>query len=644
MLTTSTAKNQDNIWRSDIEGLRAIAILSVIAFHLNQQAAPNGYLGVDIFFVITGYLIYGQLLGNGYANSIENVVLFCKRRFLRVFPTLIIWIPILIFVLSFYLLPKVHDNYLITGYLSLLSLSNLHLAITGFDYFGPKAYQNPFLPMWSISVEDQFYLLIALVLYLSLKRGVVALSTITLFVLSLLYAADMNLFGLKGTHYSIGARYFEFLTGGLFYLFERGGGGGFLRWLKLPAMASLLILVFYPWQLSGGQIYIYLVCVMTGIVLAVRPSESDIAYRLVSSNFFMLFVGRISFGLYVFHMPIITIFELSYGPFLGVGLSTVLCIAAMLLLAWLNYKLVETRIINYYRTANPKLIGIRKAYFLLPLFVSLTLSICFSYLNRFNTTAVNWADQISQSTLTPTRIGTQNVYILGDSHAQMLFPAFNQIADEGAYSFIDKSGSACFIGPDVSYRVDGKVENRCLAHQNTFFKSLYDGEIPVGSIIFIGNRVSAYTLPRLLSYADKPVEGFYIADSYYTVSDGDSIDKYVQLIHNLVKELPTYKFVYLLPIPELLIDTSRCIHNPTINECSVDRSVEEAYLRDLKSKLLTIEEPNMRFVDAIDTVCTDKKCANIVNGIAIYRDDDHLSKHGALRTVSNIRAALNSWN
>lgn len=645
MHTILDSKNQGNIWRSDIEGLRAIAILSVIGFHLNQQAVPNGYLGVDIFFVITGYLIYGQLLGSGYAGSLDNVALFYKRRFLRVFPTLIIWIPLLVFALSFYLLPNVHDNYLVTGYLSLLSLSNLHLAITGFDYFGPKANQNPFLPMWSISVEDQFYLLVALILYISLKRGVVLLVTVTLFVLSLLYAVNINNLGLGGTHYSIGARYFEFLTGGIFYLLEgRERSLGLLRYLKLPAMVSLLMLVFYPSQFSGGQIGIYVACLMTGLVLAGRPSESDNTYRFISSNALMLFIGRISFGLYVFHMPVITIFELNYGPFREVGWPIVFCVLTMVLLASLNFKIVEAQIINFYRNTNPKLIGIEKIYFLLPLFLSLFLSISFSYLNRFNPTLVKWADQISQSTLNPTGAAAQAVYILGDSHAQMLFPAFNKISTEGGYSFIDKSGSACFIGPDVSYRANGKVEKRCLAHQNSFFESLYNREIPVGSIIFIGNRISAYTSPELMSYADKPVEGVYIADSYYTVSDGELMSKYVENIHKLVKNLPSYRFVYLLPIPELLIDTSRCIHNTTIRECSVDRTIEETYLRDLKSKLLTIEEPNMRFVDVIDTVCTNKKCSNIANGYAIYRDDDHLSKYGALSTVSLIRAAFNSWN
>ena len=160
---------QKHYWRKDITGLRALAVLPVLIFHAFPQWMPGGFYGVDIFFVISGYLISG-IIFRGLVNDSFSFADFYVKRVKRIFPNLI---ALLIFVLVvgwFVTTATEYHDIGINVYRSALFYQNIEL-MTGPGYFDPLSKNNPLLHMWSLAVEEQFYVVFPLIAFLIWKIG-----------------------------------------------------------------------------------------------------------------------------------------------------------------------------------------------------------------------------------------------------------------------------------------------------------------------------------------------------------------------------------------------------------------------------------------------------------------------------------------
>ena len=145
-----------NLYRSEIDGLRCIAVVAVVFGHFFPKIFPQGFLGVDVFFVISGYVISKLLLSLDNSKSINFLLNFYSRRIKRILPALYT-VTAMTFLISFLVLSRVDGYTSNTGKYSLLGLSNMYLWHISNDYFGLAAAQNPFTQTWSLSVEAQFY-------------------------------------------------------------------------------------------------------------------------------------------------------------------------------------------------------------------------------------------------------------------------------------------------------------------------------------------------------------------------------------------------------------------------------------------------------------------------------------------------------
>jgi peptidoglycan/LPS O-acetylase OafA/YrhL len=144
-----------NKYRPEIDGLRAFAVVAVIINHFNKQLLPNGFLGVDIFFVISGYVITSSLAGRGASTFFEFVKGFYARRIKRLLPALALFVLITsVLICLFNPEPSMS---LAVGWQSLFGMSNINLYQTATDYFAPSSELNPFTHTWSLGVEEQFY-------------------------------------------------------------------------------------------------------------------------------------------------------------------------------------------------------------------------------------------------------------------------------------------------------------------------------------------------------------------------------------------------------------------------------------------------------------------------------------------------------
>jgi peptidoglycan/LPS O-acetylase OafA/YrhL len=166
-MTTMAAytKNSDikGSYRPEINGLRALAVVAVIINHFNKDILPSGYLGVDIFFVISGFVITSSMAGRSSRNFGDLLMGFYVRRIKRLVPALVVFVVITSFLICMF--NPNPGTYLQTGMTSLFGLSNLFLLKNSIDYFATSTELNPFTHTWSLGVEEQFYFLFPFLLW-----------------------------------------------------------------------------------------------------------------------------------------------------------------------------------------------------------------------------------------------------------------------------------------------------------------------------------------------------------------------------------------------------------------------------------------------------------------------------------------------
>ena len=177
-------------YRPEIDGLRAIAVISVIIYHLNENWLSGGFLGVDIFFVISGFLITGIIITEIQQNSF-SFKQFYTRRIKRIYPAFITVMALVSFIASAIFIYNDFNKLRKTIELAIAFLSNFYLGLTQ-GYFDLSANENPALHIWSLAVEEQYYLIFPLILILAYKkfREIKVLFIITLILFFILLATS----------------------------------------------------------------------------------------------------------------------------------------------------------------------------------------------------------------------------------------------------------------------------------------------------------------------------------------------------------------------------------------------------------------------------------------------------------------------
>lgn len=330
---------QSKFYRPEIDGLRAIAIIAVIINHFDHELLRSGHLGVDIFFVISGFVITQSLSSRHYLSFWKFIVEFYTRRIKRLAPALIFFVAFTSFLSLIFIDPItiLSAFSLRTGIAALFGVSNLYLFKNATDYFGSSAELNPFTHTWSLGVEEQFYLLFPLIIWFSgyfrkHAKGTLAFVSILsiggfLSLLSSLWLMKANpTFGF----YLMPTRFWELAIGSLAFLLVRQrvtGSNQFERHIfSTPILLLIVAALFLPQTLS--HISSLMVVFFTALLMVmIRPG--CFTYKLLTLRP-VLFLGVISYSLYLWHWSIITICRWTIGihwwtvPF---QLATILALA-----------------------------------------------------------------------------------------------------------------------------------------------------------------------------------------------------------------------------------------------------------------------------------------------------------------------------
>jgi peptidoglycan/LPS O-acetylase OafA/YrhL len=303
-------------YRRDIDGLRAVAVVAVILNHFYQGVLPSGFLGVDIFFVISGYVITQSLVSQQYSSWSEYLLGFYTKRIRRLLPALFFCVFITLLVLLF-LSASVRKEIFNTGATSLLGLSNVYLYYIASDYFSVDATLNPFTHTWSLGVEEQFYFVYPFLLawcglVFSRKRNGNPRALLLLAALSLisfsLYFFSYHLDPVA-SFYLMPMRFWELCLGGLVFLF--GDKFGFLKKSYWSALCffSIMCVLFFPAEL---RLYTTVVCAVCTAGLIVSAPDKDFFGQVLSSRLFV-YIGTLSYSLYLWHWVVLVLGRYALG-------------------------------------------------------------------------------------------------------------------------------------------------------------------------------------------------------------------------------------------------------------------------------------------------------------------------------------------
>ncbi|HEY1036337.1 MAG TPA: acyltransferase family protein [Pseudoxanthomonas sp.] len=445
-------------YKPEIDGLRAIAVLAVVGFHAGVGPAA-GFVGVDVFFVISGYLITRMLRQEVLAHRRIDIIDFYARRARRILPALLV-VTVATLLASAALLPPAELRQTVqAGAAAFAFAANVFFATAANGYFDPEAHANPLLHLWSIGVEEQFYLAWPLVVLLARRRpvlvfGLIAAASFAAAEWLLAHGQD------RAAFYQAPMRAWELAAGGLVAV------------SRIPAR---------PWVAPLGVVVVLVACLVplarfpgTGALLPVVGAGMVIAgvhagqRNVLLASRPLVLVGLVSYSLYLWHWPVMV---------LGKALPVWLQVAAALAAAAASYRWIEQplrrRLVRPARPTVAVAAGCVAVMCVSTLAVARTLPAAAPLTDDFAETArlipiykMGCDDWYKSAAVKPCVFGDERAphtaVIMGDSVALQWFPAVRRIFDRPGWRLVVLTKSSCpMVNVDWFYDRIGGIYTAC---------------------------------------------------------------------------------------------------------------------------------------------------------------------------------------
>jgi len=416
-------------YRPAIDGIRAIAIISVFIFHLNNEWLPGGFLGVDIFFVLSGYLITAIILINIEIEEF-SLLKFYQRRIARIFPAFAV-VSIFIFGCSS-LIYNPHD-FASTGAAGLaaaLSIANIKYMIQG-NYFDISVDAQPFLHYWSLSVEEQFYLIFPLLLLITAKyKHLQKLFGLMAILAIISFSFSIYLYSIKPTwaFYLLPTRAWELLSGCGLAVFTRHYRSNpiNLRLNNIIPLAGLIIIIASLFMINEDSLFpVHMILPVIGTLLIIGFSTAtkNVVEELLSYPP-LTYIGKISYSLYLWHWPIFSFIDYSLyseSDSLRLGLKVLFSFSASIV----SYHYLEHPLRNYLNIPNKKIFA-----YMAFLCLSMAIVVTGYNIRKDNYISVK-TDQVKDGGfIVNHHIGNCSIILMGDSNGSMYAKSLVEIAKQ----------------------------------------------------------------------------------------------------------------------------------------------------------------------------------------------------------------------
>jgi peptidoglycan/LPS O-acetylase OafA/YrhL len=333
-------KNNKKKILNHIQFLRGISVILVFFYHLNLRYFDYGFLGVDIFFVISGFVITSIISNEIKKTKIFDFYNFYTRRFKRIYPALFFVLTISFFLIIFLQPLDLFLDNLKVYFLSLFGVSNFYYLFLKKDYFD-TVFNDPFAHTWSLGVEEQFYIIFPLLLFFILKYEKYLKSILILSLLVFIGIVFSNIFveNIKLIFYSPFFRFWEFLIGTLtFFLTKKIKIKN--NHLSLSALFVLFLFILIPKNINLPNT-ILITCILTSLFILFYKKNKKKLSNYIIENKPMLFLGNVSYSFYLWHLPVIYFYDLY---FLQSLFRVPLLFLIIISLSFLSFRIIENKL------------------------------------------------------------------------------------------------------------------------------------------------------------------------------------------------------------------------------------------------------------------------------------------------------------
>ena len=562
-------------YRPEIDGLRAIAVISVIIYHLNENWLPGGFLGVDIFFVISGFLITGIIITEIQQNSF-SFKQFYTRRIKRIYPAFITVMALVSFIASAIFIYNDFNQLRKTIELATAFLSNFYLGLTQ-GYFDLSANENPVLHIWSLAVEEQYYLIFPLILTLAYKnfREIKVLFIITLILFFILLSTSFipasfykEVLHQPNIYYLSNLRFPELLVGSLLAIYHCSNKiqlstqvSNILAILSTLLLFSCLFLMNNDIAFIPG-VTLILPCIFTALIIHTTSQNNII--KLCLSDKAIVFIGKISYSLYLYHWIFIALAYYITGEKQINNQSIAIVTVLTIIFSVLSYYLIEQPIRKSKLTFKQSFLYI---YFI-PSLLLLGFNLYKRQIIRVEQEHIEQESPISNENHYPAK-----VIILGDSHSAHLEAFLNYVGNkEGWKADIFKDKFECSFIVNDKYQLDPNCQSvwqKDSQYKAIFISAFYDlkmGGQPVprfrpetfiepdfkvrfkNTVKQLAMQKPVYVFANNSSVSRSPLRGYllenYGLEKYLTpIHRMGDIDASNKIIHDLVKDIPNVYWV-----------------------------------------------------------------------------------------------------
>ena len=650
-------------YRPEIDGLRAIAVVAVILYHtqitiFGHQPFKGGFIGVDIFFVISGYLITYIILKELVTTGSFSFKHFYERRIRRILPALLFVMLVSLPFAWMNLLPSSFVDFSKSILYSLGFSSNFYFHYSGQVYSAESGLLIPFLHTWSLSVEEQFYILFPIVLLATFKYFRKYFIHILLFgFVIILSLAD---WGSKNhpsfNFYFLPTRVWELLAGSIMAHFEITKGHRSKHQtlnLILPTIGLLLIghsIFFFNDKMFHPSFYT--LSPIIGICLIIWFSHKDELITKILSTKLFVGIGLISYSLYLWHYPIFTFYRIVEFMWLGGGVFEKLSLVFLILiLSIFSYYFIE----KPFRNKKNKF---KVIITLIAISISVLMIYNFSvikqngYPNRLpevlrgnvsapwtllkNQKEINCLDNIEGCSFNTS--SNKQIYIIGDSHMGSLAFNLKDRIVKNNYQFITSTFGGCLFFPGFN-QVDKKTQKISDNCNESYFEKLKQTlSNAKNSIIIFGGRFPLYLSNYYFDNQEGGVEGLEF-ESYLSSAKYDTIQNSFKT--EILELSKNNKIILIYPIPEVGLDPNQKILSQWVKRMFFKNfnfeyitTSFEVYKERTKSSfelLDSIQSNNIYRVYPHKLFCDttiQNRCVTHDDKIIFYHDDDHLSLKG----------------
>jgi peptidoglycan/LPS O-acetylase OafA/YrhL len=635
-------------YRPDIDGLRALAVLAVLVFHIDPSLLPGGFLGVDVFFVISGFLITSIIAREVEAGEF-SFVRFYERRIRRIVPALVMVLVATTVAAMVWWLPFELENYGKSMQRVMVGMSNVHFLNAFEDYFNDEARRAPLLHTWSLAVEEQYYFVFP-VLVFGLFRGFKDWKPVV-WILAGVFLFSLGLCVWRGftspmaSFFLLPFRAWEMLIGSFLALsrFKASnektatgeGLAGML--LVLGSFAFLNEKQFAPGLSALPS------CLGAALLLRSGGRAENIVAKVLSRKP-LVFIGLISYSVYLWHWPLIVFAKSLWAGGSGVAMYAGL-FAASVLLGWVSWRWIEQPF------RRPQQVGKKSVWFFWGA-TTASFLILGSWIRHAEGLPERFPAQVrklleckdrsskfkpeNKKHFDPKRAPvygdgsvTPSVALWGDSHAEALIPALDRLAKEyrKSFKYYGFPGQPPVSG--MARVVDEMVEKKAVYTEKVLEEITGDKEV---SVVVLHGRWSVANRGRNEVPGEEPLPIYN--RTFDRSEDRDAY--YLERIHYTIGKLLAAgkRVVFVGPVPEIGFDVPDFLVRQALDGESlastakcVDFERRHGYLLNALDSLkqqggVTVILPHERLMAGNDVrISLDEN--------SLYRDDDHLSEFGA---------------